>query len=135
MRELSSDGAVLKVWTLPTDRQPTEHEEQMDFVRWFRRTHEGVRIFAIPNGGERNKVDAIRLKSEGVSRGVPDLYIPAWKLWVEMKRRDEGSLSVDQKDWIIYLESIGDTVLVCHGSIKAQAAIERYISHSSKPCT
>jgi len=110
-------------WQLPTDRMPTEHEEQADFVRWFRRTYDGVRIFAIPNGGERKKIDAMRLKVEGVSRGVPDLCIPAWKTWVEMKRQDGGTVSTDQKDWKAYLEGIGYTVLICRGSIAAQVAI------------
>jgi len=110
-------------WELPTDRMPTEHEEQMDFVRWFRRTYNGVRIFAIPNGGERKKSDAMRLKTEGVSRGVPDLYVPEWKLWIEMKRQIGGTISGDQKDWIGYLQAIGDTAIVCRGSIEAQTMV------------
>ena len=28
---------------------PTEHEEQREFVRWFRKVYAPVRIFAIPN--------------------------------------------------------------------------------------
>ena len=88
-----------------TDRLPTEHEEQRELVRWFRQTWPGVRIFAIPNGGARSPATAGRLKAEGVSSGVPDLFIPAWGLWVEMKRTKGGSLSAEQKDWISYLES------------------------------
>lgn len=120
------------VWTLPTNRQPTEHEEQRDFVRWFRRTHPSVRIFAIPNGGERNKGEGMRLKAEGVSRGVPDLYIPAWRLWIEMKRQDGGSTSSDQLDWHEYLRGVGDTVWVCRGSLAAQ---EMVTSYSQSPYT
>lgn len=113
-------------WELPTDRMPTEHEEQMDFVRWFRRTYNPVRIFAIPNGGERNKAEAMRLKTEGVSRGVPDLYVPEWKLWIEMKKQRGGTVSDDQKDWLGYLEGIGDTAIVCRGSVEAQTMVTRY---------
>ena len=89
-----------------TDRIPTEHEEQRELVRWFRQTWPGVRIFAIPNGGARSPATAGRLKAEGVSSGVPDLFIPAWCLWVEMKRTKGGSVSPEQKDWIAYLESV-----------------------------
>jgi hypothetical protein len=37
---------------------------------------------------------------EGVSPGVPDLFIPDWLLWVEMKREKGGRVSPEQKDWI-----------------------------------
>ena len=63
---------------LTADRIPTEHEEQREVVRWFRQTYKGVRIFAIPNGGARSPATAGRLKAEGVSSGVPDLFVPAW---------------------------------------------------------
>ena len=69
---------------------PTEHEEQREFVRWFRQNHPGVRIFAIPNGGARSITTAAKLKVEGVSAGVPDLCIPAWGMWIEMKRQKGG---------------------------------------------
>lgn len=100
---------------------PTEHEEQRNFVQWFRRKYPKIRIFAIPNGGARHPAVAYKLKAEGVLRGVPDLYIPEWKLWIEMKRIKGGVLSDDQKDWIEYLESVGDHVRVglgCEGAIK-----------------
>lgn len=101
--------------TVLTGAVPSEHLEQVETVAWFRRTYPGVRIFAIPNGGHRGIREAGRLKAEGVSAGVPDLYIPAWNVWVEMKRRKGGSVSKEQKDWHAYLREIGDTVLVCKG--------------------
>lgn len=93
----------------------TEHEEQREFVKWFRQTHEGVRIFAIPNGGQRSMSAAARLKAEGVSAGVPDLFIPQWVTWVEMKRKTGGVVSEAQKDWISYLTGCGHTVIVAKG--------------------
>ena len=54
---------------MPLDIIPTEHEEQKNFVQWFRRKYPDVRIFAIPNGGARNPATACRLKVEGVLRG------------------------------------------------------------------
>ena len=57
----------------------------------------------------------MKLKVEGVSKGVPDLHIPAWSLWIEMKRTQGGVVSPEQKDWKEYLESIGHTVLICKG--------------------
>jgi len=97
------------------ERIPTEHEEQRNFVRWFRQTYPDVRIFAIPNGGGRSKATAMKLVCEGVSPGVPDLFVPAWALWIEMKRQKGGSVSLEQKDWHQYLISIGHKVLIAKG--------------------
>lgn len=115
---MDARGAVLIA-----ERIPTEHEEQRELVRWFRQTHKGVRIFAIPNGGARSPATAGRLKAEGVSSGVPDLFIPAWKLWIEMKRTKGGSVSAEQKDWAKYLEEVGYCVKVCKGAEDAKKQI------------
>ena len=111
-----------------TDRLPTEHEEQRELVRWFRQTWPGVRIFAIPNGGARSKATAGRLKAEGVASGVPDLFVPAWRLWIEMKRIKGGSLSPEQKDWIKYLESVGFCCIVGKGAEDAKRQISAFSS-------
>lgn len=93
----------------------TEHEIQREFVSWFKKLYmPEVRIFAIPNGGKRSLSEACRLKVEGVSAGVPDLFIPAWNLWIEMKS-EKGRLSTEQKDWITYLASIGHIACVAYG--------------------
>ena len=107
-----------------TNRIPTEHEEQREFVSWFRKTYPSVRIFAIPNGGARSPSVAGRLKAEGVSKGVPDLYIPAWRTWVEMKRTKGGTVSPEQKDWHQYLESCGDCVIIAKGCSDAQQQVQ-----------
>jgi hypothetical protein len=108
------------------DRLPTEHEEQRELVRWFRQTYKGVRIFAIPNGGQRSRAAAGRLKAEGVSAGVPDLFVPAWGLWIEMKRQKGGVVSSEQKDWINYLQSVNHVCIVGKGAEAAKAAISDF---------
>lgn len=110
------------------DRIPTEHFEQRELVRWFRQTWPGVRIFAIPNGGHRSLAAAGRLKAEGVSSGVPDLFIPAWRLWIEMKRTKGGSVSAEQKDWIKYLEEVGYCAKVCKGANDAKEQITAFFN-------
>lgn len=102
----------------------TEHEEQREFVSWFRQTWPGVLIFAIPNGGHRSKTTAARLKAEGVVKGVPDLFIPDWGMWIEMKRENGGRLSKEQEEMILYLESIGHTCFVAHGAEHAKKMIK-----------
>jgi hypothetical protein len=105
---------------------PSEHFEQRELVQWFRQTYRGVRIFAIPNGGARSPTTAARLKVEGVSSGVPDLFVPAWRLWVEMKRTRGGVLSAEQKDWIAYLQSEGYACIVGKGAEDARTQIIKF---------
>lgn len=106
--------------TLQTSRSknnsPLEHEEQVGFINWFRETFKGVLIFAIPNGEHRAVSVAKRLKAEGVVKGIPDMFIPEWNVWIEMKRQKGGRLSEDQSDIIDYLESIGHDVVVGYGA-------------------
>jgi hypothetical protein len=105
---------------------PTEDHEQMLFVQWFRRTFTH-RILAIPNGGHRSPSQGAKLKATGVTRGVPDLYIPAWLLWIEMKRTKGGKVDPEQADWHIYLREIGHTVYVCRGCEAAINAVNEFI--------
>lgn len=106
---LSNDKARIK----------TEHEEQREFISWFRKSFPLVRIFAIPNGEKRSISVALRLKVEGVTPGVPDCFVPEWKLWIEMKRTKNSTVSPEQKDWISYLQTIGYTVFVAKGCDEA----------------
>lgn len=81
---------------------PSEHKLQvalMDYLRFALRPELEVR--AIPNGEKRHISVANRLKSEGVKRGSPDIFIclPAGKIaWLEMKAA-KGSLSPEQKEF------------------------------------
>lgn len=100
---------------MKTNICPLEHDEQVAFVTFFERLYPQVRILAIPNGTRAGIRAAIKAKKEGVKKGVPDLYIPEWKVWVEMKRRKGSSTSPEQKDWHEYLKSIGDHVILAKG--------------------
>lgn len=101
----------------------SEHEEQRELVSWFRKSFPEMRIFAIPNGGARSIVTASKMKVEGVSAGVPDLYVPALKLWIEMKKVRGGTVDPKQKDWHDYLVGIGDAVIVGKGADDAKRQI------------
>lgn len=107
---------------------PSEDHEQMHFVQWFRRTYPGVLIYAIPNGGARHPAVASKLKATGVTKGIPDLHVPAWSLWIEMKRQKGGRVSPDQNDAIQYLEGIGHTCLVCAGNEIAQQMTRAFVA-------
>jgi len=104
---------------------PTEAREQMLFIQWFERTYPNVLIFHIPNGGSRRASEAAKLKAMGVKKGIPDIQIPAWNLWIEMKRQKGGSISLEQKNRHEYLISIGHTVIVAKGFEDAVAKLQR----------
>lgn len=58
---------------------------------------------------------------------MPDLCVPEWSLWIEMKRQEGGRLSAAQKDWIEYLEEVGHTVIVGKGWEDAREQIIRVL--------
>jgi hypothetical protein len=105
------------------DMVTSEHLEQAHLIMWFRRTYPDTLIFAIPNGGLRSKTQAMKLKVEGVVPGIPDLFVPAWKLWIEMKKVKGGKISPEQQAMIDYLQSVGYHVIVGLGAEDAKAQI------------
>lgn len=111
---------------------PTEHEEQVNFVRWFRLQFPRVLIFAIPNGGDRHAAVAAKMRAEGVTPGVPDLFIPDWRLFLEMKRRKGGRVLPEQKRVMEHLEQAGYTCAVARGFDEAMdIAMEQYERHQN----
>lgn len=94
----------------------SESAEQIGFVNWFEAQFPGVRIFHIPNGGHRAISVAKKLKAEGVKAGVPDLFIPAWRIWIEMKRTKGGKVSKEQDEWADYLRGCGYVVIIAAGA-------------------
>ena len=113
---------------------PLESTEQQDFVGWVKHLHPGIMVFAIPNGGARDKRTAARLKLEGVLPGVPDLMIPEprrhWHgLFIEMKRQGAGpgAESADQRQVRHDLMERGYCVRVCAGRYDAYAVFCAYL--------
>ena len=119
MRRRKTSSTLISV----SRKYPSEHDEQVGFVNWFRTKFPKVLIFAIPNGGKRSIGAGKKFKAEGVVAGIPDLFIPAWDVWVEMKRESGGRLSPDQREMIKYLESEGYKVIVGKGATDASRQI------------
>lgn len=107
----------------------TEHIEQVKFVKWFRVQYPKVVIFAIPNGGARHPIVAKKMKAEGVLRGVPDLFVPQWKIWIEMKKDKTQKPSQVQLEMMNHLESIDYTTIVAFGCDDAISKIKRFFEH------
>lgn len=96
-------------------------------------------IFAVPNGGLRDKITAAKLKHEGVKPGVPDVMVPIpcaqyAGLFIEMKRsadkatkRRAGTTSNDQDEWIAYLRSVRYACSVCFDWRSAARDVQSYV--------
>jgi len=114
----------------------TEAQEQKALFEWaaYNRTKYPALdlMFAIPNGGSRNLIEARHLKEQGVKAGVPDICLPVpsvrfTALYIEMKRRKGGRASDEQRGWIAALNRVGCRAVVCKGWEEAREEIERYL--------
>jgi hypothetical protein len=121
---------------------PSEHDEQVQLVSMFDVAYPEIKhlLYAIPNGGDRHPAVAVKLKEEGVRKGVPDLQLalPTQKyhgLYIEMKRRKGGRVSPEQTDMIDNLRKVGYRVEVCLGCDEAWQVITEYINGSAEKQT
>jgi hypothetical protein len=114
----------------------TEHGEQESLIakcHLHYAEHPELRLlFAIPNGGLRDKRTAAKLKAEGVRAGVPDLCLPIARkgyhaLYIEMKTHT-GRESHEQFHWRATLNFHGNLAVVCHGQEEAWNCIMDYLS-------
>ena len=112
-----------------------ESQEQQALMGWAElmsgRYPELVYLFHIPNGGKRSKIEAARLKREGVKAGVSDLCLPAphgkyHGLYLEMKTKG-GRISPEQKDFLAFVKNNGYAAFVAWSWDEAAEMIEKYI--------
>lgn len=119
-------------------KYPDEHQEQVALIMWATVLTpvlpELDLLYAVPNGGKRNIVTAMKLRAEGVKPGVPDLCLPVVRqgkpgLYIEMKRRNAkpSDVSPEQQRWHARLIEQGYAVQVCKGWDEARQVILSYL--------
>lgn len=113
----------------------TEHGEQSCLMDWVERKlhiYPSLRwLFAIPNGGKRDKAVAAALREEGVKAGVPDLCLPVPRgeyhgLFIELKVGNNQP-TPEQREWIAALREAGYRVEVCWGMEAARDVLIEYL--------
>ena len=113
----------------------TEAQEQKFLFQWAglarQKFPELELLFHVPNGGKRDKLEAISLKREGVKAGVPDLVLPVARgeyfgLYIELKV-GKNKPKEHQLKWIDQLKEQGYFVAVCYGWIEASEVIKNYL--------
>ncbi|QPX75011.1 putative VRR-NUC domain-containing protein [Serratia phage vB_SmaS_Rovert] len=105
----------------------------MEFVRQELPRELSLDIFAIPNGGSRNKLEAQNMKAEGVLSGVLDLFcsVPGGNyhgLFIEMKKPKGGEISLNQIDFINRKRSLNYLAFVCVDWFQAVNLLKWYLS-------
>ena len=115
---------------------PLESQEQTALFDWAECQKSTIpelkTMFHIPNGGSRNKIEAARLKRQGVKKGVSDVFLSCPKggyhgLYIEMKRQKGGTVTKEQSDWLELMAHYGYKVAVCYGAAAAIAVITEYL--------
>lgn len=97
----------------------------------------GDYLFAIPNGGKRDKQEAARMQGLGTRAGIPDLMLalpcqPYTGLFIEIKRpilrgEPKPTVSPDQMDKLKRFAKAGYFCCVAYGCDEAQQYITNYI--------
>lgn len=112
-----------------------ESDEQIALFQWSKLMegqHPELKLLhSIPNGGKRNRLEAIRLKKEGALAGVSDIFLPVARqgfhgLYVELKVKG-GKTSDNQEWWIAQVSKQGYLATVCFGWTEASKFIKGYL--------
>ena len=115
----------------------SEAAHQRALILWARRYDCFRLLFAIPNGGARDRRTGAVLQGQGVVAGMPDLCLPVprrpWAAcYIELKRpasatKGRGRVSEEQSTLHTELREVGNVVAVAYGWPEAAAVLERYL--------
>ena len=115
---------------------PKESQEQATVFEWAKIQSKSIPelelMYHVPNGGSRNKIEAARLKAQGVKAGVPDICLPVARngchgLYIELKRVGGAKPRENQLEWLEKLMRQGYKVAVCYGAEAAIKEITDYL--------
>ena len=119
------------------ERRMSEDTEQETVIQWARycsgKWPELALLHHIPNGGSRNKKEAVKLKRMGVLAGVSDLHLPVARagytgLYIEMKYED-GRLLDSQKEFMKRAALWDNYCVVCYSAADAIEVLQNYVNN------
>ena len=106
---------------------------QKNCIAWFRLQYRNLAkvIFAVPNGGYRNSIEAGIMKAEGVTAGVADviLLVPRGgysSLCIEFKTL-KGKQTEHQKEWQRAAEKQGNKYIICRSFDDFRDKVNEYL--------
>ena len=113
----------------------SEDTEQINVVSWanwnMNRYPELRWLFHVPNGGSRNRAEAVKFKQMGVKAGVSDLCLPFPRgiycgLFIEMKYGNNRQQDT-QKEFLADMAAAGHFVATCYSAEEAIKVLEEYL--------
>jgi hypothetical protein len=118
-------------------RNKEEERLQKDCILWFDYQYPTLQklLFAVPNGGSRNILEAVNLKKQGVRAGVSDLVLlyPCTDyhfLCIEFKAK-KGTQSNEQKEFQKSVESVGGLYVLIRSFDDFKNNITKYFENCS----
>jgi hypothetical protein len=118
----------------------SEDTEQINVIQWSKwnlNRYPALKwLHHCPNGGSRNKAEAVKLAQMGVKPGVSDLCLPYPKgiyygLYIEMKYGNNRKQDT-QKEFLTDMAAAGHFVATCYSAEEAIKVIEKYLNLQSK---
>lgn len=113
--------------------EDTEQIHVCNWAAWNENRYPELKwLHHIPNGGSRNRAEAVKLKQMGVKSGVSDLCLPYPKgiycgLYIEMKY-DKGRHQPSQKEFLTDMAAAGHYVATCYTARDAVEVLEKYLN-------
>jgi hypothetical protein len=114
-------------------RNNEEATHQSNFFAWLALAHPKVRklTYAIPNGGNRNFIEAVNLKRQGVTKGVPDVFISIPSInfhgfYIEFKVKGR-KLTAEQFEFMNSAREEGYLAEICYDFEEAKELLENYL--------
>lgn len=97
------------------DTEERMQQTLVEYLRWG--ADKRIWFWHTPNGGQRSKASAGKLKALGTRRGVPDLqflFPDGTVAFLELKAIG-GKLSVEQGEFLVHCDEIGVMASVAYG--------------------
>ena len=116
----------------------TESQHQRELLKWWALAH---RHFGLPEcallkvrneAAGSSRIAMAIAKAEGLRKGASDLLLtvargPWHGMWIELKKKDGGTLSEEQRIFLQEERGCGFYGVVCHGWEDAKDQIEAYL--------
>ena len=113
--------------------EDTEQITVINWAEWNRQRYPELKwLHHCPNGGSRNRMEAVKFKQMGVKAGVSDLCLPYPKgvycgLYIEMKYGKNGQQD-SQKEFLADMAAAGHFVATCYSGDMAIEVIQEYLN-------
>jgi hypothetical protein len=109
-----------------------ESDLQIKISDWLKVNYPDLLFWHTPNGEKRDIIIALKLKRMGVRPGVPDFFIPKFKLFIEFKRNKRQKLTTEQKEVKEKLQEYNYKYIILYNFKDSVEILTSYLTSSSK---